>query len=222
MRPEVSIVVLTRNAFIYCLRLWWSLRKTEGVDYEVVVVDNRSRLPVRLLVQALAGLRQINRLVLMDRNTLFAEGNNVGVAAGNRDAPYVLLLNSDVEVRDPLWLRRLIDGHRGGATSYGLAALAPRRADGYCFLIERDLYQRLGGLDEHHQWFWGITKLQGAVLAEGLPVRAVVDHDDHLVHFGGKSGKGHKKATGMDVNRSEFASLFEGVSVEEVPTVSAL
>ena len=222
MTPEASIVVVTRNAFVYCVRLFRSLRRTRGVRYEVVVVDNRSRLPTRLLLTALALAGRINRLCLLDRNTLFAEGNNIGVAASNRAAPHVLLLNSDVEVRDPDWLRRLLDAHRSGATSLGLVDEGPvPRADGYCLLVDRDAYER-GGLDEVHQWWWGVTKLQARLLRDGLPVRAVREHDELLVHFGGKSGRGHKGAAGMDVEPEEIQGWFGGRRVERVDRIEQL
>jgi hypothetical protein len=70
-----------------------------------VVVDNRSRAPARLLVTARSLAGRINRPCLLDRNTRFTQGN-IAVAACSREAPLVLLLNSDVEVRDPRWLRR--------------------------------------------------------------------------------------------------------------------
>src|SRR5688572_26333245 len=81
--PEVSIIVVTHNAFLYCMRLFRSLARTRDAVYEVVVVDNRSRLPTRILLGALFLSRRIHRLCLMDRNTLSAEGNNIGVAAAN-------------------------------------------------------------------------------------------------------------------------------------------
>jgi glycosyl transferase family 2 len=220
--PEVSIVVVTHNAFIYCLRLFRSLSRTAGVRYEVVVVDNRSRLPTRLLLIALALGGRIKRLCMLHRNTLFAEGNNIGVDATSREAPLVLLLNSDVEVRDPMWLRNLVDAHQRGVTALGFVDEHPiSRADGYCFLIDRDLYQNIR-LDESHQWWWGMTKLQAAVLREGLPVRSVRDHDDLLVHFGGKSGRGHFKATGMDVSEAQVLEWLDGRQVESVPSIDAL
>ena len=211
MAPEVSLVIVVHNAFRYCVRLLRSLPRTRDVRYEVVVVDNKSRLPTRLLLVLAALLGRIHRLCLLDRNTLFAEGNNIGVAAAARDAPLVLLLNSDVEVRDPRWLRRLVDAHRPGVTSLGFTdARDIPRADGYCFLIDRGVFEAHGGLDEAHQWFWGITKLQASVLRDGLSVQAVREHDDLLVHFGGKSGSGHKGAAGMDAQTDDIRSWFGG------------
>jgi hypothetical protein len=208
------MVVVTHDGPRWVARLFRSLPRTRDIDYEVVVVDNRSRAPTRLMVTALSLAGRINRLCLLDRNTLFAEGNNVGVAACSRDAPLVLLLNSDVEVRDPRWLRRLVDAHERGATSLGYVEGGPwPRAEGYCLLVDRDLYLD-HRLDEGYAWWWGVTRLQARLLADGHRVLAVREHDDLLVHFGGKSGEPPKTAAGMAVPAEEVRSWFGGHHVQ--------
>jgi GT2 family glycosyltransferase len=214
----VSLVVVTHNAFRYVRRLLRSLPRTRGVAYELVVVDNRSRPIVRayLASQALRG--RITRLCLLDRNTLFAEAHNIGVAAASRSARHVVLLNSDTEVRHQDWLRRLLELHDRGATSYGFVATGPvPRADGYCLLVDRDLYLARG-LDEEFQWWWSVTKLQGELLRDGFSVRAVRDHDHLLFHFGGgSSGKAvTRQAKGMRVKRDQVAAWFGGRSVDVI------
>lgn len=216
MDPEVSVVVVTHDAPRYVLKLFRSLPRTRGVRYEVVVVDNRSRLPTRTLLVGLALAGRVQRLCLLNRNTLFAEGNNVGVAAASRRAPLVLLLNSDVEVRDPGWLRRLLDAHRRGVTSLGHVEGGPvPRADGYCLLIDRDLYEA-ERLDERFEWWWGATRLQARVLRAGHSVRAVADHDELLIHFGGKSGSGFEGAAGMATTPDDVRGWFAGERVERL------
>jgi GT2 family glycosyltransferase len=216
--PLVSLVVVTHNAFRYVRRLLRSLPRTRGVAYELVVVDNRSRQALRayLALQVLRG--RIQRLCLLERNALFAEANNIGVAAASRSARHVVLLNSDTEVRHPDWLRRLLELHERGATSYGFVPTGPvPRADGYCLLVDRDLYLT-HGLDEDFQWFWSVTKLQGELLRGGFTVRAVRDHDHLLFHFGGgSSGKAvTRQAKGMRVKRDQVAAWFEGHSVDVI------
>ena len=208
--PEASIVIVTRNAFAYCVKLFRSLPRTRDVDYEVVVVDNRSRLPTRLLLIGLALTGRINRLCLMDRNTLFAEGNNVGVAAASRAAPHVLLLNSDVEVRDPpgsggcstpiaAARRRSASSRRGRcraptATASSSTATSTSRA--------ASTRRTSGG---------GASRsCRRGCCGPAIPSRAVREHDELLVHFGGKSGRGHKPATGMDVEPEEIQGWFDG------------
>jgi glycosyltransferase involved in cell wall biosynthesis len=206
---KVAIVIVAHNALRYCARLLRSLQITRGVEYEVVVVDNRSRPAARLLLFAFSAMGRINRLCLLDRNTFFAEANNVGVAAAARDCDLVLLLNSDTEARHPDWLAQLVSLHARGVTAYGVAGGGFDRADGYCFLVDRDLYESYG-LDENLQWWWAITRLQAQILSKGHIVRAIRNHDEWLVHFGGKSGGAWKSATGMSLDPVEAASWFNG------------
>jgi GT2 family glycosyltransferase len=214
----ISIVVVTHNALQYILRLLRSLGRTETIPYELVVVDNRSRFVTRAVLAAAALTGRIQRLCLLERNVLFAPGNNIGVAATNRTSRYVLLLNSDVEVRDPSWLRRLLELHERGATAFGFVEGGPvPRADGYCLLVDRDLILETG-LDEEFEWYWSITKLQAELLTSGHRVRAVRDHDHLLYHFGGKSGPPARtrSAKGMTVDRGAIAGWFGDHSVEVI------
>lgn len=218
--PLVSLVVVTHNAFPYVRRLLRSLPRTRGVPYELIVVDNRSRQPLRAYL-ALGAIRgRIQRLCLLERNTLFSPANNIGAAVASRSARYVLLLNSDTEVRHPDWLLRLLELHDRGATSYGFVTSGPvPRADGYCLLVDRDLYLAYG-LDENFEWNWAVTKLQAELLRAGHAVRAVREHDHLLYHFGGKSvrGKSGKIATrgAKRANRKDVVGWFAGHSVDVV------
>jgi Glycosyl transferase family 2 len=216
--PLVSLVVVTHDAFPYVRKLLRSLRRTRGVAYEVVVVDNRSKPVLRgyLALQAIRG--RIQRLCLLERNTWFAQANNIGAATSSRSSRHVLLLNSDTEVRHPDWLARLLELHEGGATSYGFVKSGPvPRADGYCLLVDRELYLQYG-LDERFEWFWGVTKLQAELLNAGHRVRAVREHDHLLHHYGGKSSDRTvtKRAKGMKVDRKEVAGWFGGHSVDVI------
>ena len=216
--PLVSLVVVTHNAFPYVRKLLRSLRRTRGVAYEVVVVDNHSKPLLRayLALQAIRG--RIQRLCLLERNTWFAQANNIGAAASSRSSRHVVLLNSDTEVRHPDWLARLLELHEGGATSYGFVTTGPvPRADGYCLLVDRELYLAYG-LDERFEWFWGVTKLQAELLKAGHRVRAVREHDHLLYHFGGKSSDKAvtRKAKGMKVDRKDVAAWFAGHSVDVI------
>src|ERR671915_252379 len=173
--PLVSLVVVTHNAFPYVRRLLRSLRRTRGVAYEVVVVDNRSKPLLRayLALQAIRG--RIQRL-------------------------------------------RLLERHEGGATSYGFVKGGPvPRADGYCLLVDRELYLTYG-LDERFEWFWGVTRLQAELLNAGHGVRAVREHDHLLYHFGGKSGDKTvtRRAKGMKGDRNDVAAWFAGHSVHVI------
>ena len=120
-----------------------------------------------------------------------------------------------MEIKSPNWLDKLIElmPEEGGIASFGAVQSAPKRADGYCMMINADLYNKYK-LDEYFQWWWGVTKLESQVLKEGKKVIAVDDHEEYIHHFGGKSGKGFSDATGMDVDMDEVKKWFEDGDVQ--------
>lgn len=89
-RAKISVVLLVYNALRYTRLCVSSLQATTGVGHELVVVDNASRLPTRLFLVGSLLRKKIHRLCLLDRNTYFAEGNNVGAALGSRDTTHIL------------------------------------------------------------------------------------------------------------------------------------
>jgi len=212
---KIVIVVVSYNALGYARRMLRSVRRTVGVPYEIVVVDNHSRLRTRLYWTAQRFLGRINRLALLDRNTFFAEGTNIGVAMASRDATHVLLLNTDCEVLDPTWLQRLLAIHEEGATGlrYVTSGAWPR-ADGFCLLVDRHCWE--DGLDEAYQWWWSVTGLEARLLRQGRSVQAVNDYSDVLVHHGGKSGKAFLAAKSGDASAQLIAGWFEGRHVKVV------
>lgn len=210
-QPFISILMLTHNAPDYVRLSIESVRKrTDHVRFELVVLDNASDAETRDLVTDLHRKGLIDRIVLLDRNSLFAEGNNIAADNASPEATHFLLLNSDIEVKDPRWLANLLDHHSRGITSYG-AAPDPDRVDGYCLLIDADLYRRYR-LNTDHQWWWAVTKLQATVLTAGFSVKGFREHERYLHHFGGKSGSGFKNAKGMNVSKQEVLDWFNGTA----------
>lgn len=215
-RKKVSIIILVHNALKYCKILFNTISKTKDVDYEIVVVDNESSLSTKLYLYFMFLSKRINRLCFLDKNTFFAGGNNVGAKLASDDATHVLLLNSDIEVRDPLWLSKLLDIHERGATACGFVPGEPwPRGDGYCFLIDKDLYLKYQ-LDEEFQWWWAVTKLQAELLRDGFSVQAVDEHDSLVYHFGGKSGQSFRKAKGLELNEEIIRGWFSGNNVRVI------
>ena len=219
--PKVAIVVVSYNALSYARKMLASVRRTRGVAFEIVVVDNDSDLRTRLFWTAQRFLGRIHRLALLDTNTFFAEGNNIGVGMAARDATHVLLLNTDCEVLDPDWLRRLLAVHKEGATGLGYVVNgAWPRADGFCLLVDRHCWE--DGLDETYQWWWGITGLEARLLRQGRSVQAVKDYASVVVHHRGKSGKAFTKARSGDTRDEVIASWFEGRHVAVVERLPEL
>lgn len=217
-KPRVSILILTHNALRYVYRTLKTLRLTRHIPYEVIVVDNDSRFWVRVLLLWLQQRGWMNKFCLLDYNSLFAAGNNIAARLADPESPYLSLLNSDVEIRHPVWLKVLLENHVRGITSFGIVKENPiTRVDGYCLLIDKDLYQK-HTLDESFQWWWNTTKLQAKVLNDGYSVKGFVDHERYLQHFRGKSGSDFEGAKGMDLNQREAVSWFQGRSVQVLDT----
>lgn len=116
MTPQVSVIVVNWNGRAHLERGLPPLLAQQGVDYEVVLVDNGSSDGSVELVE-----RQFPqvRLIKLERNYGFAAGNNIGIAAST--AEYVAALNNDT-VPEPDWLAALVAA-AGGA---GIAAAASK------------------------------------------------------------------------------------------------
>lgn len=205
--------MLVHNAPDYVETSIRTLRAHTDPDlFELVVLDNASGPETRALLRDLCGRGQIDILEFSDVNTLFARGNNRAAELASNNATHFLLLNSDIEVKDDRWLSRLLDEHEYGITSYGVAP-DPVRVDGYCMLIDADLY-RAHRLDTDYEWFWSVTKLQAELLREGLSVKGFARHEQFLHHFGGRSGSAFAGARGMDVTRDQVRGWFGGLEAK--------
>ena len=159
----------------------------------------------------------IDKLIFEKTNTLFAKGNNIASKHCDKESKYILLLNSDIEIRDKYWLKYLQEGHKRGATSYGLCDNYPHiRGDGYCILIDRDLYLKYQ-LDEKFEWWWSVTKLQAQLLNDGYAVTAVKEHELLLHHYGGMSGNAAGNASGMTIEGIDVKRWFESGEVKVIP-----
>lgn len=188
--PKVSILILTYNAPRYVYKTLKSLQKTDYDNYEIIVFDNNSRLITRLINLFALSKGWISRLIFSPKNILFSPGNNEAFKSISGDSEFTVLLNSDIEIKDKDWLKKLFEIHEYGAVSYGLCVNEPIRADGYCFLVNTELYKKYK-LDEQFEWWWGLTKFQAEILEnENCKVKAVKHHDNIIVHFGGASRKG--------------------------------
>lgn len=109
------------------------------------------------------------------------------------------MLNSDVKIVDPKWLSKMLAVHKRGATSLGCGTSEQGRfiADGYCILIDRDIFDKFK-INEKFEWWYGLAHTEKEILQRFYTIQAIRDHDELLIHFGGKSGNDWKMAAGME------------------------
>ncbi|QJX64175.1 glycosyltransferase [Niallia circulans] len=215
----ISILILSYNAYNYTAHTLQTLKRTKGVNYEVIVLDNNSNTGTKKKLVKLQKRGLIDKLIFEKENTYFARGNNIAAKLCNEKSEYILLLNSDVEIRDSHWLEFLLKLHKKGITSYGVVNSLVPRADGYCLLIDKKLYNHYQ-LDENFQWWWSVTKLQGQLLSDGFKVSAVLNHNHILYHYGGKSGDAWMNAKGMETKKGEIESWFNNNKTLVINTVN--
>lgn len=148
----ISVVVVNwnrRDLLRNCLN---SLARQQGVDFDVVVVDNGSTDGSLEMVRREFSTGQpfALKLIVNERNLGFCAANNQGFAGS--DSEFVALLNNDAEA-EPEWLRSLVaafDGRPeiGMAASKILVFEEPRRIDKVGHLIYLDGQNRGRGSGE--------------------------------------------------------------------------
>jgi len=112
-----SVVIVTHNSHRYIGRcLDAILRNGSYPNYEIVVVDNASTDGTTDLVRRYAARHSRIHCELLERNSGFAAGNNLGAKVAKGE--YLVLLNADTIVT-PGWLGRLV-WHLQHDTSVGL------------------------------------------------------------------------------------------------------
>jgi len=224
-KPKISIIILTFNAPFYVYKTLRSLQKTDYENVEIIIFDNNSRFLTKLINLFSLLFKWVDKLIYSKSNILFSPGNNQAFKNISNDTELILLLNSDIEIKNNRWLDKLVEVHERGIVSYGAVMKEPIRADGYCLLVNRDLYEKYQ-LDENFEWWWGVTKLQAELLAkENCKIKAIKNHDNMLVHFGGASRKGFmnakdfKNAKGLETDIETIKKWFGHKKVEIINSI---
>lgn len=211
---DISIIILTYNAPKYVRETIETLNNVTDAQMlkrcEIIVWDNNSNEETKQLLINLKDQGKIQKLQFSKDNLLFAGGNNEASKLASPDSKFYLLLNSDVKIKDRNWLLYLLQNLERGkhaGISYGYCK-NPDRCDGYCFLVDRKLYDKYK-LDTAYQWWWGVTKLQAQILHEGYTLLAFRHHNHLIYHYGGKSGNAFQNAKGMDTEVDEVMQWFK-------------
>lgn len=203
--PRVSIIVVSwehPEIIDICLR---RLTMTEGVPYEVVVVDNGSSPEVVAHLEQHRDEGRITTLVLNPRNGMFSEGNNLGVAASNPASEFVLLLNSDIGVTRSDWLAKIVAWADGTIEItpgvWGLKCREPKpgpydivsagfawdpavlpsmvRPEGFCCLIRREWYRGMSLDFPHH---FGFEEMVAGAIRDGARCGVLSQYGSYFVH----------------------------------------
>jgi hypothetical protein len=99
----VSLVITNYNGKKNTLEFLKSLKKTDYPNYEIIVVDNAS---TDGSVQMVREHFPYVRIVESRKNVGVSEANNIGIK--NAKGDYIVLLDNDVLVIRPDWLRELV------------------------------------------------------------------------------------------------------------------
>lgn len=105
--PMVSVIILNLNGKEYLDKCLRSVLSTDYPDFEVIFVDNGSRDDSCEYVSKKFGSDPRMRIVRLNENKGFAEGNNIGI--NNARGDLLVLLNNDTCV-DKNWLKELVKG----------------------------------------------------------------------------------------------------------------
>lgn len=209
MALDVSIIVLNYNHPEVITRLLKSFPMTSGVSYELVVVDNGSQPAVVEMLKGFHADGTITTLVPEPVNHFFSEGNNIGVRHSNPESRYILLLNSDMEILHPEWLKKMTEWMEGtpeicpytwsdkaqppspgprDVVSYGWSwdADVPgcARPEGSCCMIRRTMWREISPDFPFHS---GIEEMLASIARDGGIVGSLSQYAPYVHHHGGGS-----------------------------------
>lgn len=219
---QVSIIILNWNHPHNISRLLPSLKKTSGITYETIVVDNGSTPDVvKLLAYYQQDLGFIDNLVLEPVNRYFSEGCNIGVRNSDPVSDFILLLNSDTEILNGAWLQRMVEWAEGvpktllpytwsdyptypkdisrGIVSidwgYDLNVPGCVRPEGWCCLIRREAWREMS---PDFPMNMGDMEMMASVVRDGYPCGCLSQYGRYIAHYHGGSRQPVLDDSGME------------------------
>lgn len=243
-RPEVSVVVVTRDNLPFLRLCLESVIAAGGGGLELIVVDNASTDGTSHYLALLAERNSNVRVIRNESNRAFATGCNQGAKAAAGDV--LVLLNDDTAVSAG-WLARLLRhldepgvGMVGPVTNRTgneaqvdadyrtweeFVRFAESRAGRhagetfdiptltmFCVAMRRDLYERVGPLDERYET--GMLEDDDYSRRVREAGYRLVCADDAFVHHFGETSFGKLVATGeyarvLEANRARFEDKWQ-------------
>jgi len=230
---DASVIVLSYNYSEVIRRLLDTIPTTIGVSYELVVVDNGS------LPGPVEQLRQYNEAGVIDTlveepvNRWFSEGNNIGVHASDSRSQYILLLNSDCEIIDPLWLRKAVEWMEGVpwclpytwsdkaerphpgprdivsiGWSYDRQIPGYARPEGWCLLIRRDIWV---DISPDFPFYYGLEEMLAGRIREGARCGVLCQYAKYIRHYEGGTEAGKRRHEIINKRKPDQAAWFAGL-----------
>ena len=211
----VSILMLVYNANLYTYHTLKTLKNTQGVEYEVIVLDNNSKYSTYKMLGKLKNKGYIDKIISLKENSFFVKGNNIASKLCSEQSDYVLLLNSDVEIRNSLWLKKMIEfiKNKKGVIATRVCSEVDNRPDGWCYLVDKDTYLNKLLDEQNFKHTYAVAKFTGELLNDGYEIYTIKDYENFIYHFGGKSGKVHN-LKGMDTTDEIVKKWFNGKNVQ--------
>ncbi len=168
--PSVSLIILNQNHADWLRNLIDSIfTHTEYPNYSIIVVDNQSTQADLLAYYTELETNERVEVVHYDRPFNYSEAVNIGVAHSSADV--VVLLNNDMQVTDPRWLRELtqwamlpgigvVGGkllHRDRSIQHAGIVLGMNGFIGHLYLNAPEHYHGLAGSVDWYRNFYALT-----------------------------------------------------------------
>ena len=159
---KVSIVIPVFNHLKMTIDCLNDVIRTSGVEIEIIVVDDGSHEPIK---KAIPRVFPQVKLLINEVNSGFAKTVNKGIAAATHDN--VLLLNNDIRINNPSWLKLLLQemkdsnldmtapagGRMNSKWEYIPGEANKKGQDfsylvGWCLLVKRKVFDKIGLMPE--------------------------------------------------------------------------
>ena len=110
---KLAIIILNYNSSADCGKCVAFLKKQEGIETEIIIVDNCSREDDRKAVETLCNEQECT-FIANNENKGYNAGNNVGLRyAAEKEYEYTLIANPDMEFPQEDYLLRLAEKMQG-------------------------------------------------------------------------------------------------------------